>query len=201
VTTSFDFNDAGEQRSFGVIPVNTICILQLAIRPGGGRDDGWLTEASDHASQGVDCEFTVVEGEYAARKLWQRFTTEGTTPGHAEAGRYTRNTIRAMIESARGIRPDDASDEAKAKRIVSGWGDLNGLRFMARLGVKPAQGNYQAKNTILEIVTPERVGWKPIDQPPLGAPINGGGSANVAANQPASSQPPANAISRPDWAG
>jgi len=145
MTTNLDFNDAGAQRSFAVIPAHTNCVLQITIHPGGGGDDGWLTDASDQASQGLDCEFTVVEGEYAKRKLWQRFTLEGTKPNHAEAGRISRNTIRAMIESARGIRPDDASDEAKAKRKLAGWGDLNGLRFMARLGVKPPEGNFPAK--------------------------------------------------------
>jgi hypothetical protein len=201
MTTNLNFNDAGAQRCFAVIPAHTTCVLQMTIRPGGGGDDGWLTEASDHASQGLDCEYTVVEGEYANRKLWQRFTLEGTKPNHAEAGRISRNTIRAMIESARGIRPDDASDEAKAKRTLAGWDDLNGLRFMARLGVKPPEGNYPAKNTLMEVITPEQTSWKAIDQPPPGAPNVDGGPANATASQPASSQTPANAIVRPDWAG
>ena len=200
MTTNFNFNDAdGQRKPFEVIPANTTCVLQLTIRPGGGGDDGWLTEATTGkgVSQGLDCEFTVVEGEHAGRKLWHTLTLGGTAPTHAEAGRISRNTIRAMIECARGVKPDDTSDEAKAKRSLSGWGDLNGMRFMARLGVKPPEGNYAAKNTILEIITPERKEWKPIEQLPPGAATNGSGKP---ANAAAPSQPPANAIARPDWA-
>jgi hypothetical protein len=193
--TDFDFNNAGGQKSFDVIPANTICILQMTIRPGGAGDGGWLTQASDGASEGLDCEFTVVEGEYAKRKLWQRFTLEGSTAGHKEAGAISRNTMRAMLESARGIRPDDKGEEAMAKRRISGWGDLDGLRFMARLGVKPAKDNFPAKNTILEIITPDRGSWKSIDQVSPG-PSNGGG----AAARLVPSQPPAGAITRPNWA-
>ena len=36
----FDFNDAGEQNSFDVIPDGTIVTVQLTIRPGGAGKDG-----------------------------------------------------------------------------------------------------------------------------------------------------------------
>jgi hypothetical protein len=84
---SVDFNDAGPQRDIDVIPANTICTLQMNVRPGGAGDEGWLKNASDGASMGLDCEFIVVDPEqYAKRRLWQWFTIEGTTAGHGEAG-------------------------------------------------------------------------------------------------------------------
>ena len=143
-TTNLDFNTAGEQRSFDVIPARTICILQLTIRRGGAGDDGWLKRSQDGNSEGLDCEFTVTEGQYAKRKLWQLFTLRGTTPGHAEAGEISRNTLRAILESARGIKPNDTSEVAQAARKVSGWADFDQISFMAQLGVKPAQGTYPA---------------------------------------------------------
>lgn len=193
-TTSFDFNTAGEQRSFDVIPANTICTLQLTIRPGGAGDDGWLKRSADRASEGLDCEFTVVDGEYAKRKLWQLFTLRGTTPGHAEAGEISRNTLRAILESARGIRPDDKSEAAQNARKVSGWADLDQIRFKARLGVRSAQGTYPAKNTILEVITPDRQTWQKPEQ--ISAK-----TANSPAPATAPTTPPANAITRPGWAG
>jgi len=36
---NLDFNDAGEQRVFDVIPANTICTLQINIRRGGAGDE------------------------------------------------------------------------------------------------------------------------------------------------------------------
>jgi hypothetical protein len=171
-SSNFDFNSAGEQRSFDVIPAGTVCTLQLTIRPGGAGDDGWLKRAADGASEGL-----------------------GTRPGHEDAGKFSRNTFRAMLESARGIRPDDKSEGANAARRTSGWQDFDGLRFVARLGARPPKGIYPAKNTISEVITPERQEWKKPEQNErdlLGTPTNSG-----TAPAPA----PANAIARPQWAG
>jgi hypothetical protein len=194
--TGFDFNDAGEQKNFDVIPANTICTLQLTVRPGGAADDGWLKRSADGASEGLDVEFTVVDGQYAKRKVWQLFTVRGTTPGHATAGEISRNTLRAILESARGVRPDDKSEAAQAARKTGGWADFDGLRFIARLGVRPPQGNYPAKNSILEVITPERQAWRKVEQ--IARPT---GSNGAAAPPSAPAQPAANAIARPQWAG
>jgi hypothetical protein len=192
-TTDFDFNSAGEQRSFDVIPANTIVVLQMKIKPGGAGDDGWLTRSNDGGSEGLDCEFTVVDGEHAKRKVFPRLTMHGTTEGHETAAQISRNTLRAMIESARGIRPDDKSDAAQEKRkLAGGWQELDGIRFIAKLGVRPPKDGYAAKNTILDIITPERQAWRQVEQTAVSA---------AASTGPASSaQPPANAIARPQWA-
>jgi hypothetical protein len=117
----FDFNDAGEQRSVDVIPANTICGVQLTVRPGGAGDDGWLRRSKkDGASEALDCEFTVIDGEYAKRKIWALYTVHGTTPGHAEAAEISRKSLCAMLESARGVRPDDRSETAQKARQATG---------------------------------------------------------------------------------
>jgi hypothetical protein len=170
--TDFDFNTAGEQRSFDVIPANTICTLQLTVRPGGVGDDGWLTRSTDGASEGLDCECVVVAPEqYAKRRLWQRYTLHGTTPGHDEAGKISRNTLRAILESARGIKPEDKSEAAQNARKVTSWADFDQIRFVARLGVRPPKDGYPAKNTILDVITPERQAWAKPEQ--IDKPVNG----------------------------
>jgi hypothetical protein len=65
-----DFNTAGPQRSFEVIPANTIATLQITVRPGHAGDDGNLRRSKDGSSEGLDLEFTVVGGPYAMRKFW-----------------------------------------------------------------------------------------------------------------------------------
>ncbi len=191
-TTDFNFNTADEQRSFDVIPARTICTLHLKISAGGAGDGGWLKLSADKASEGLDCEFTVVDGQYANRKLWQLFTLRGTTQGHDEARKISLATFRAILESARGIRSDDKSEAAEAARKVSGWGDFDGLRFVALIGVRPPTEKYSAKNTILEVITPERQAWTKPEQ--ISAkPPNAGAPATAAT-------PPVNAIARPDWA-
>jgi hypothetical protein len=177
----FDFNDAGEQRSVDVIPAGTICSVQLAVRPGGGGDDGWLRRSKDGGSEALDCEFTVIDGEYAKRKIWALYTVRGTTPGHAEASEISRKALCAMLESARGIRPEDKSEAAQKARQASGWADFDQLRFVARIGVRPPEGAYAAKNTILDVITPNRLTWKQIEQtsPDPGKPRTSGGSATA----------------------
>jgi hypothetical protein len=179
-----DLNTAGEQRN--VIPANTIVTLQLTIRPGGAGDDGWLKRSGDGKSEGIDAEFTVVDGPFAKRKFWQRYTLSGTTPGHAEAGQISRNALRAILESARGIRPDDKSETAVAARKLTGWADLDQIRFIAKLGVQPPQGSFPAKNTILTVITPEQKEWVKLEQ--------------IAKTTRSVAEPPANAIARPQWA-
>jgi hypothetical protein len=152
----FDFNDAGEQKSFDVIPDNTIATVQLTIRPGGAGEGGWLRRSKDGASEMVDCEFTVVDGTYAKRKVFQLYTVHGTTPGHVEAAEISRKAFCAMLESAHGFRPDDKSEAAKAARQIQGYQDLDQLRFVVRLGVRPPQNGYDASTAA----------WRPSRRPP-----------------------------------
>src|SRR5262249_24605200 len=151
--TMHDFNDAGLQRSFDVIPANTICTLQITIQPGNAGEGGWLTAANTAKgpSEGLALEFTVVDGEYANRKLWMKLTLSGSPDGHQTAAGISNRTLRAILESARGIRPDDQSEAAKKARQIESYGDFNGLRVVARIGLQPATDAYKAKNTIDEV--------------------------------------------------
>ena len=196
-TTNFDFNNFGGQRSFDVIPAHTICVLQMTIRRGGGADNGWLrpahTEKGD--SEGLDCEFTVVGGPHNGRKLWQLYTIRGSSHTHDEAGKISGGTLRAILESAHGINPDDKSEAAQNKRKPSGWADFDQLRFVARLGVQPPQGNFQAKNTILQVITPDLVDWQKHKPEQISASDKAANAAAAAAP----TTPPANAVARPVW--
>ena len=106
-------------------------------------------------AEGLDAEITVLEGQYAKRKFWSYMITSGTTDGHATAADITNRKLRAILESARGIKPADVSEAAKAKRVAE-WSDFDGIRFVAKIGVEPEQNGYKAKNVLAEIVTPER---------------------------------------------
>jgi hypothetical protein len=161
-----DFNDAGEQRSFDVIPSGTIVLLSMTVRPGGAGTGGWLKKSRDGLSEGLDCECTVIEGPYEKRKIWPLFTLGGTTNGHADAAKISRIKLRAILESARGIRPDDKSEQAAKARRTSSFADFDGLRFLAKTGVERRDG-FAAKNTLQEIITPEREQWHAIPQVPL----------------------------------
>jgi hypothetical protein len=191
----FDFNDAGPQRSSDVIPDGTLVVVQLGINPGGIGPGSWEKRAADGNSDGLDCEFVVIEPqEHAKRKIFQRMTLRGATAGHTEAGRITRDLLRAILEAARGIQPNDTSEAAQAARKITGWGDLDGLRFPVTLGVRPPSNGYAAKNVIREVITPDKQAWRKITQVPKTAQAQSNNASSTAT-------PPAGSVTRPDWAG
>ena len=194
---SFDFNDAGPQKSFNPIPAGTIATLLLTVRPGGAGEGGWLRRSKDGNSEGLDCKFVVVDGEFTKRVFFALFTLNGVTEKHAEAGRISCATLRAALESARGIKPDDNSDAAKQARRAESFAVFDGLRFIGKIGVEPAKGGYPAKNTLSEVVTPDRKEWRAVEQP--AKPANGAASPQ-AAPAPAAAATAAPAIARPAWA-
>jgi hypothetical protein len=189
-----DFNDAVPQRSLEVIPAGTIATVHMRVRPGNAGESGWLRRSKDGNSEGLDCEFTLVDGPYAKRKLWSLFTLAGTAPNHAQAGEISRSRLRAILESARGIRPDDNSEPAKQARQIAGYGDFDGLRFIGRIGVEPPQNGYKAKNTLDEVITPDRRDWHHVEQVP-----NQPDTASTTTAPAATASAPVK-IERPEWA-
>lgn len=193
---SFDFNDAETQRATGeLIPDGTIVPVHMTLRPGGAGDEGWLklTKAGDGMM--LDAEFTVIEGEHARRKFWSLFTVDGTTEGQKKAVGITRSRIRAMLESARGIDPTDESDRAVEGRRIASYGDLDGLRFWAVVGLEKGTDGYKDKNVLKAVITPDRRDWSklPQDARPAARP----GAA--AASRPAAVAAPKGGA-RPAWA-
>jgi hypothetical protein len=173
---SYDFNDANIQRNFDVIPDGTIATVRMKVRPGNAREGGWLRRSNDGLSEALD--------------FWTLLTVSGTTEGHKEAAHISGTRIRAMLESARGIRPDDKSDAAKVARQITSYGELDGLSFIARIGVEPARKEYKAKNTLDFVITPDLTQWHAVAQAPKPAASP---TAAPPANGPAK-------IERPKWA-
>jgi hypothetical protein len=160
--SAFDYNTAGEQRDFGVIPDGTIAVVQLTIREGGAGEDG-LLRRSDKGAEMLDCGFTVVEGIHAKHKFFGNMVLSGPTEGHATAANITRERLRAIIESARGIKPKDVSEAANKARVATNH-EFDGIRFMARIGVEPAKGEFRARNILASVVTPDMKEWRPVQQ-------------------------------------
>ncbi|NTU68954.1 MAG: hypothetical protein HGB02_08755 [Chlorobiaceae bacterium] len=69
------------------------------------------------------------------------------------------STLRAIIESARNVRADDASPQAAAGRQLSDWADFNGMVFLAKVKCVVEQsskdGNHYVNNSIAKIITPD----------------------------------------------
>jgi hypothetical protein len=161
--SAFDFNSVDEQLNFDVIPDGTIVVVQLKIREGNAGENGLLRRSKSGEAEGLDCEFTVVEGPHTKRKIFGFYVLSGTTDGHAQAADITKRRLRAILESARGIKHADVSQAAKRARVAE-YRDFDGIRFMAKVGVEPAKGDYKAKNILDLVITPDMKGWHPIEQ-------------------------------------
>lgn len=84
--------------------------------------------------RGQQIEVTVVAGEHKGRKVWGMFTTHHKTS--AKAVRIGRGQLKAMF-LATGVSGSDIADVVASQCPV-----------MASIGIEPAKGTYNEKNTI-----------------------------------------------------
>ena len=149
-----DFNDA---QNTSIIPKGVIVKARTVIRPGGYDDpaQGWTGGYATRGDSGavyLNAEFTVLEGPYARRKI---FTLIGLySPKGPEWANMGRALIKGMLNSARGISDKDTSPQAQAARRISGFRDLDGIEFLARVDVGE-DVNGDPKNEIRKAITPD----------------------------------------------
>jgi len=169
----YDFSDTEPQQATDLIPDGTFAKVAMTIRPGGvdGQteiDRGLLKRSSTPGSDvlSLDCELTVVEGRNARRKFWQTLTISGgkvDEKGASIGWNITKRTLRAMIDSALGLDPDDHGEEAKAKRRLRGLADLRGITFVAKIAVEPSTDpRYPDKNKLDRPVLPNEKEWRAV---------------------------------------
>ena len=200
-----DFNSA--QSNTNVIPKGTLAKVRMGLRPGGYDDpsQGWTGGYAKRGTTGavyLDAEFTVLEGPYARRKVWSLiglYSPKG--PDWANMG---RSLIRGILNSARGISDKDNSPEAQGKRRISGFAELDGLEFVARIDIGQ-DTNGEDKNEVRAAVTPDHRDYAAV----MGAAASQFGAAPAQVHAPqqttSAAQPsqPASApgvAGRPSWA-
>jgi len=133
----FDFNSASDQGSFDLIPKGTLVRVRLTIRPGGyddpgqGWTGGYATRNSNTGSVYLNCEFVVLEGPYARRKLWSLIGL--LSPKGPEWANMGRTFNKAILNSARGIHPNDHGPAAQNARRIGGFADLDGIEFLGKV--------------------------------------------------------------------
>ena len=182
----FDLNSADEQSNSDVIPHKTPVKVRMKIRPGSyddpsqGWTGGYATRSQGSGAVYLDCEFTIIGGKFNKRKVWSNvglYSSKG--PKWGEMGRAF---MRAAVESARSIRPSDASDQAIQARRINGFADLDGLEFAAFVDVqKPtqeqvAQGYGDDRNVIQNVI--------PVTHKDYAALMAGQGASEPAASAP-----------------
>ena len=128
-----DFNDAEQQQSFDLIPKGTTARVRMTIKPGGHDDaeqgwtGGYATQSFETGSSFLSCEFVVLEGQYARRKMWSNIGLHSSKgPAWANMG---RTFIRAALNSARNVHPQDNSAQAAAARRIQGFHEIKQFSF------------------------------------------------------------------------
>jgi len=191
-----DFNSADDQSGFDVIPKGTLAKVRMTIKPGGHDDPsqswtgGWATRSNTTGAVYLNCEFVVLEGKYARRKIWSLiglYSAKG--PDWANIGRAF---IKGILNSSRGVSNKDNSPAAQNARRINGLGDLDGVEFVARIDIEKDQ-NGDDKNVIKLAITPDNKEYASL----MGA-VSGAASAPQSNSDQSASA--SSASNLPSWA-
>lgn len=179
-----------------LVPAKTVVILQGKIRYGDGEDNVLKrTKAGD--GEGLDMEFTLLDGPYAREKFFAFMLVKGETPGQNSMAKSNLERLKLIQDSALYLDPGDKSPEARAKRSFA-WRDFDGIQFLAEVGIEEGRSGFPDKNVITRVITKDQPLWggrPPIDQT---GPDRGLNAAPVA---PVPLTPSAAApIVKPAWA-
>lgn len=203
-----DFNDAEAQHgAFDLIPKGTIVPLRMTIKPGGHDDHsqgwtgGYATESFETGAVYLACEFVVTGGPFAKRKMWSNVglhSKKGPT-----WGQMGRSFIRAALNSARNVHPQDNTAQASAARRIDSFADLDGIEFIARVDVEK-DNKGEDRNVVKLAIEPDHKDYAALmGHAAKGAAGGGGSGATVQAapayTPPARAAQPA-ATGKPSWA-
>jgi hypothetical protein len=187
----FDFNNAEQDKGYGeLIPDGTIASVQMNIKPGNVGDGGWATPSKNGESVLLKCEFMVVDGQFAKRKFWKDFIIDGKTEGQKTAVAISKSHIRSIIEAMRSIDPADEGEEARKGRMIAGWQELDGVRFVAKVGIEKGKDGYPDRNTLKSAIPSTSPQYRKLEQvgssrlPGFDGPARSGVGGAVPASRP-----------------
>lgn len=195
---TMDFNNAEPQSSAqALIPHGTLAKVTLSVKPGGAGPEGWATQSRTSEALYLNTEAVVLEGPHARRRVFTRIGLRGKSVNEQGEDTYAnrgRSLIRGILESARGIRSGDQSEQARRARTIHAFGDLNGLAFVARIVVEGDRNDPTSdkRNAIGAAIGPDRPDYAKVmgAAPAPAAAPNGAPPAPAAApHQPAPAGP------------
>lgn len=158
VETIVDYSDAKNQGEYELIPDGTVVKVKFEIKEGNYNDPsrGWNKGLATQGQSGavyLNTINTVIAGEHKDKKIFNLiglYSPKGET--YREMG---RTYIKAILDSAHGIDPNDHSAIAQKKRQAT-WTDLTKLVHLVEVGTKHDQkGNL--RNEIKKVITPNDI--------------------------------------------
>jgi hypothetical protein len=177
-TMAINLNEADNQDR-AIMPAGPYWV-KARIRPGQAGDDGLLRLAKNAHSLMLDLQLTVIDNdEWRGKQIFDLITCDlleydqsedplaipplkGTNLANLQTSvRMGRSKLKAMINSAYGLMPNDDSDQARAKRTIESFGAFDGLCFMAQVEVQPARDSFKERNVVDFIIEPGDPAYKP----------------------------------------
>jgi hypothetical protein len=152
-----DFNTAEPQQSLDLIQKGTVAKVRMTIKPGGFNDPardwtgGYATHNTASGAVYLNCEFIILEGRYAKRKIWSLIGLRSLKGD--QWNDIGRSFIRAILNSARGFSEKDESPQAVAARNIKSFAELDGIEFIARIDVEKNKATGEERNVIKRAVT------------------------------------------------
>lgn len=153
-----DFNDAQNQQAFDVIAKGTLVRVRMTLKPGGfdsvehGWTGGYATQSDKTDAVYLSAEFVITEGEFARRKVWSMIGLY--SPKGPDWGNSGRAFVRAILNSSRNLLQQDNSQQANAARRITGFVELDGIEFLAKLDIELDQHG-QPRNVIKVAIQPD----------------------------------------------
>lgn len=134
-----DFNDISLSNEYNPIPHNTIAKVRMTIKPGGyknpeiGLIDEYPTINRASGAIYLATEYIVTEGQYVKRKIWGIIGLHSSKS--EEWANIGKKFIRNILDSANNISPSDTSEKATRLRKISGFKDIDGIEFTAKIEI------------------------------------------------------------------
>lgn len=153
---SYDFSTA-EKPQGDMIPEKTVALLSFQVLAGDEHTKENAFVVTKTGLYQLVLEATVVEGDYARRKVWHRLTMgaqEGVemTDGQKKGVSISGSFLRSLLEAARNIAPTDESPKAIAARKVDSIFELNGMEAWCEIGIEKGTGTFSDKNRINKVI-------------------------------------------------
>jgi hypothetical protein len=177
-TMAINLNEADNQDR-SIMPAGPYWV-KARIRPGQAGDDGLLRLAKNQYSLMLDLQLTVIDNdEWRGKQVFDLVTCDlleyeqskdplatpplkGTNLANLQTSvRMGRSKLKAMLNSAFGLLPNDDSEGAQAKRVIEDFSAFDGLCFMAQIEVQPARDSFKERNVVDFIIEPGDPAYRP----------------------------------------
>jgi hypothetical protein len=166
IDMALDLSGAGPQADRSPVP-SGVYRLRARLKAGTAGPDFQLKPVKDKpAKLMLVMECSIIDNEkYDGKRLWDYITVEldrsqylqppPDLPDLEAAVRQGQAKLKAIIQSACGLRPDDNSEASQAIiRRFSSYSSFDGVEFCAQVDLIPAKEQFKAKNAVDFIVLP-----------------------------------------------